>query len=147
MMDRTRRRIATLVLAPTAALTAWAIVRLIGVDLVVSTGAGNVGAGDVVVAATVASLLAWVVVRLLERHVRRPRQWWSLVASTSLSVSMIGPTWLADGSSAVALISLHMVTASVLIIGFAGTLPWRKPGTAELSRAANTHPAATGPTP
>jgi Family of unknown function (DUF6069) len=120
MMNRTHRRIATVVLAPITALTAWAIVRLIGVDLVVSTGSGKVSAGDVVVAATLASALAWIVVRQLERHVRRPLLWWSRIGSTGLAVSIIGPTWLADGSSAVALIGLHIVTAVVMIIGFAG---------------------------
>lgn len=127
MMNRTHRRIATAVLAPTTALAAWAIVRLIGIDLVVSTRAGTVGAGDVVVAAALASVLAWIVVRQLERHARRPRLWWSRVGSTGVAVSIIGPTWLADGSSAVALISLHVVTAAVLIVGFAGTLPWCRP--------------------
>ena len=36
---------------------------------------------------------------------------------------MIGPSWQADGSSAVALIALHFVTALIVIPGFAPTLP------------------------
>jgi hypothetical protein len=39
----TRRRNATTILAPTAALIAWAVVRSIGVDPVVSSGEGTVG--------------------------------------------------------------------------------------------------------
>jgi Family of unknown function (DUF6069) len=127
MLNRTLHRTATVVLAPIAALGTWAVIRLIGVDLVVSTGRGHVGAGDVVVAATLAALLAWIVVRQLERRVRRPRRTWSFVASACLAVSTIGPDRLADGSSAVALIVLHFVTAAVVIAGFAGTLPWRRP--------------------
>ncbi|HEX4521359.1 MAG TPA: DUF6069 family protein [Gaiellaceae bacterium] len=125
-MHRNSRRIATLVLAPTAALGAWALIRLLGVDLVVSTGSGTVGAADVVFAAVVVSLLAWIVAGRLERHVQHPRRWWAFLTSTGLSVSMLGPSYLADGSSAVALICLHFVTAAVVIAGFGGTLPWRE---------------------
>ena len=123
MTNRTRRRIGTVVLAPVAALTAWGCIRLIGIDLVVSTGSGTVGPVDVFVAALIGALAAWVVVRLLEHHVRQPRAWWSFVGSTALAVSIIGPAWLADGASSVALIALHVVTAVVVIVGFAATLP------------------------
>ena len=74
-------------------------------------------------AALVGALAGLFVVRLLERRSRHPRSWWSFGGSTALAVSIIGPTWLADGASAVALITLHIVTAAVVIIGFAGTLP------------------------
>ncbi len=123
MTYRTRRRIGTVVFAPLAALTAWAFVRLIGVDLVVSTGSGTVGPAEVFSAALVGALAGWLVVRLLERHSSRPRPRWSFVGSTALAVSVIGPTWLADGASSVALIALHVVTAVVVVYGFAGTLP------------------------
>ena len=123
MTHRTRRRIGTVVLAPAAALTAWALIRLIGIDLVVSTGDRTVGPVDVAAAALVGALAGWLVVRLLERHSRRPRLWWSFVGSTALAVSVVGPAWLADGASSVALIALHVVTAVVLISGFAVTLP------------------------
>jgi Family of unknown function (DUF6069) len=120
---RTRRRIGTVALAPATALVTWAFIRLIGVDLVVSAGRGTVGAGDVVVAALLGALAGWFVVRLLERRTRRPRLWWAIVGSTALAVSIIGPAWLADGASAVALITLHIATAVVVINGFARTLP------------------------
>jgi hypothetical protein len=122
----TRRRIATVILAPIAALAAWAVVRLIGVDLVVSSGDGTVGPGDVFIAALFGALAGWVVVRLLERRSSRPRLWWARIGSTALAVSIIGPMWLADGASGVSLIGLHVVTAIVVITGFVGTLPaWR----------------------
>jgi hypothetical protein len=120
------RRFATVVLAPVAAVTAWAVFRALGVGFDISTGDGRVGAGDVIVAATVAALLGWVVARQLERRVARPRLWWARVGSTALSVSIIGPSWLADGVSSVALMTLHVVTAVVIIVGFAAPHPGRR---------------------
>ena len=121
-MTTTRRRIATVILAPAAALAAWALIRLIGIDLVVSTGSGKVGPLDVVAAAVIAALAGWGAARALERRSARPRARWSLAASTGLAVSIIGPSWFADGSSAVALIVLHFVTAVVVIAGFVPTV-------------------------
>ena len=123
MTDRTRRRIATVVLAPAAALSAWAVMRLAGIDFTVSTGDGTVGPFDVVTAALIAALGGWFVVRLLERHTRRPGLWWPALASMALAVSTIGPAYLADDVNALALTALHFVTAIVVISGFARTLP------------------------
>jgi Family of unknown function (DUF6069) len=126
MTHRTRRRIGTVVLAPAAALVTWGLIRLIGIDLVVSVGSGSVGPADVLAAALVGTLAGWAVVRLVERHSRYPRSRWAFIGSTALAVSIIGPSWFADGASAVALISLHVVTAVVVISGFAATLPVRR---------------------
>jgi hypothetical protein len=126
MTHRNFRRLATVVLAPVAALAAWAIVRLLGIDLDVSGATGTVGAGDVVAAALAGAVAAWLVVALVERRSRHPRAAWGLIASTGLSLSVIGPSWLAAGAAgAVALIALHFVVAVVVIVGFAGTLPGR----------------------
>jgi hypothetical protein len=125
MTRRTRRRIATVVLAPVAALSAWALIRLIGVDLVVTTGDGTVGPGDVISAALLGALGAWFAVRLLERYTSRPGFWWPPLGSTALAISTIGPSHLAGGASAAALVALHFVTAIVVITGFATTLPSR----------------------
>jgi hypothetical protein len=122
MTDGTRRRIGTVVLAPATALIAWTGIRLAGIDLVVSAGDGTVGPGDVIAAALMGALGGWFVVRLLERHSSRPWFWWPALGSSALAVSTIGPTYLADGESAVALIALHFVTAIVVISGFATTL-------------------------
>jgi hypothetical protein len=119
------RRLATVVAAPVAALIAWACIRLGGIDLVVTTGDGSVGPADVVVAALAAALAGWFVVRLLERYTDRPGFWWPPLGSTALAVSTIGPAYLFDGVSAVALTGLHFVTAIVVISGFAATLPAR----------------------
>jgi hypothetical protein len=119
------RRAATVVAAPVAALAAWGLIRLAGTDLVLKSGHGTVGPAGVVTTALVAALAGWLVVRLVERASAQPQRLWVLIGSTALGASLIGPSWLADGASAVALISLHVVTAVVVIGGFAATLPAR----------------------
>lgn len=128
MTDRTRRRIFTVALAPAVALIAWAGLRLAGADLHVSTGRGSVGPADVVAAASVGALGAWYVVRLLERHTERPGFWWPVVGTSALGLSLIGPSYLADGVDALALGGLHIVTAMVLVWGLEATLPARCEG-------------------
>jgi Family of unknown function (DUF6069) len=125
IQTRTHRRLATVVLAPLAAIAAWAVIRAAGIELDVSGGSETVGAADVVVAASAGAIAAWAFVALLARHARRPRRAWALVATTALSASTAGPAWLADGVGAVALIALHFVVGIVVIAGFAGTLPVR----------------------
>jgi hypothetical protein len=122
---RTHQRIGTVVLAPVAALSAWALAQIIGIDLVVSTGDGTVGPTEVIGTAAFSALVAWVVVRVLERRSRQPQRLWAFIGSTALAISIVGPSWFADGASAVALISLHVVTAVVVISGFVRTLPAR----------------------
>jgi hypothetical protein len=130
MTNSTRRRLATVVLTPCAALATWALIRLIGVDLGVSVGSGTVGPDNVLAAALIGALAGWAAARAFERRSRRPRAWWSFTASTGLAVSLLGPSWLADGSSAVALSALHLVTALVVIVGLLGTIPVHGAGTA-----------------
>jgi hypothetical protein len=56
MTRRTRRRIVTTAVAPASVLAAWALIRLVGIDLEVSVGDGIVGPADVGVAALVGAL-------------------------------------------------------------------------------------------
>jgi len=125
MSYRTRRRIATVALAPVGALAAWALTQLVGIDLTVSgpDGPTTVGPTSVAVVALVAALGAWLVVLLFDRYGRHPRGWWAFVGSTTLAVSGLGPSYRSDGLSALALMFLHFVAAIVVILGFAGTLP------------------------
>jgi Family of unknown function (DUF6069) len=104
--------------AMVAALAIWALARLLGVELTVGKGpdAGLVGPGDVLVAVVLASLAAWVVQHLLAR--RGAAGWWPFVGSTALAISIIGPTWLADGAASVVLIGMHLAVGLVLIAGF-----------------------------
>jgi hypothetical protein len=105
------------------ALATWAVVRALGVELTVGKGAdaSQVGAVEVAAAAVVAGLAAWAVERQLARH--GAGRWWPFVGSTALSISIIGPTWLADGAAGVALIAMHVVVGAVLIAGFTRLLP------------------------
>jgi Family of unknown function (DUF6069) len=123
MTRNTQRRIATVVIAAVAALLGWGLIRLLGIDLAVSTGDGTVGPTDVAVAASLGALGGWVVVRQLERHTLKPLAWWAFIGSTALSVSTIGPSHFAAGASLVALDALHFLVAIVVITGFALTLP------------------------
>jgi hypothetical protein len=125
MTRHTLRRIRTVVLAPVVALAAWALIRVAGIDLAVSADIGTVGAIDVLGAALAGALAGWIAVLLLERYSHCPRARWPFVGSTALAVSITGPSYLADGASAAALIGLHVATAVVVIRGFAPTLAVR----------------------
>jgi hypothetical protein len=125
MRDRSNRPIATTVLAPAAALAAWVGFRLCGVEFTLKSG-DTVGALDVITTALMGAVVGWLVLRAIERHTLRPRATWTAVATTALAVSVLGPSWFADGGSAAALIALHVVTAAVVIAGFAGTVPPRR---------------------
>jgi hypothetical protein len=126
-MSTNIRRVATVVAAPLAALVAWALFRAAGVHFEVSTGNGYVRGSDVLVAALAAALVGWVVVHTLENRIRQPRLWWTRAGSTCFAASIAGPSWLADGVSSVALMTLHLVSAIVIVAGFAATLPARRP--------------------
>jgi Family of unknown function (DUF6069) len=105
------------------ALAAWALVTALGVDLTVGKGtdASHVGVVAVLAAALLAGLAAWGVQRLLAR--RGVARWWPFVGTTALSVSVIGPTWLADGAAGVVLIAMHFAVGAVLIAGFSRLIP------------------------
>jgi hypothetical protein len=138
MSHKTRQRVAVVALAPVAALAGWGVIEAIGVNLTLkssSVSGGTVGPGDIVAGSVAGALLGWLVASLIERHSRSPLRRWSFVGSTGLGVSMIGPTWLADGGSAVALNALHMIVAFVVIAGFARTLPYRQPAMRPGSRS------------
>lgn len=109
--------------AMVAALAIWALARLLGVELTVGKGqdVSTVGAVEVLVVAGLAGLAAWGVRALLARRGAARR--WPLVGSTALAISIIGPTWLADGLAGVVLIGMHVAVGVVLIAGFAAPAP------------------------
>jgi hypothetical protein len=104
--------------ATVIALAIWALARMLGVEVTVGRGpdATPVGAADVLVTVVLAGLAAWGVQTLLAR--RRAAGWWPFVGSTALAISIIGPTWLADGVAGVVLIGMHLAVGLVLIAGF-----------------------------
>ena len=70
-------------------------------------------------AALAAGVLALLVFELLVRfgHVR----WWPFVGSTAPAISMLGPSYQADGETAMALMALHFIVGIVLIWGLSLT--------------------------
>jgi hypothetical protein len=104
--------------ATMVALAIWGLARMLGVELTVGKGhqASLIGADDVLVAVLVAGVAAWAVQRFLARH--GAAGWWPFVGSTALAISIIGPTWLADGAASVVLIGMHLAVGFVLITGF-----------------------------
>jgi hypothetical protein len=100
------------------ALAIWALARMLGVEPTVGKGhdASPVGAADVSVAVALAGLAAWGTSTLLAR--RRAARWWPFAGSTALAISIIGPTWLADGAASIVLICMHLAVGFVLIAGF-----------------------------
>jgi FtsH-binding integral membrane protein len=123
MRTTTRSGLAVVAAAVATGLVGWAVIRLLGVDLTLKEGAAmsQVGPVDVLLASLVAGLAAWAVHALLART-GHPR-WWPFIASTALAISITGPSYLADGIAAVALICLHVAVGVVLIAGFARLLP------------------------
>ena len=126
MMTMRRSGAAVVAAATVVALAIWTLARLLDVELTAGKGAdaSPVGATDVLVTALLAGLAAWGVHALLVR--RGAARWWPFVGSTALAVSVIGPTWLADGLAAVVLIGMHLAVGAVLIAGFAG-VRWPAP--------------------
>ena len=120
----TPRSAAVVVAAAGAGLVIWAVARLLGVELTVGEGAdtSQVGPVEVLTASVLAGLAAWAVHRLLARSFRSVR-WWPFVGSTGIAVSMLGPSYLADGAAAMALMCMHLAVGFVLVWGFARWAP------------------------
>jgi hypothetical protein len=118
MHPSAKRTSGVVAVAAAAALAIWAAARLLGVDLDVELGGEvrQVGPVDVLVATVVAGLGAWVVHSLLARTPRTAR-WWPFVGSTGIAVSVLGPSYLADGAAAVALIAMHLAVGAVIVYG------------------------------
>ena len=118
MHPSAKRTAGVVAVAAAAALAVWAVARLLGVEVEVELGGEvrQVGPVDIVVATVVAGLAAWVVHSVLARSPRTAR-WWPFVGSSGIAVSMLGPSYLSDGTAAVALIAMHLVVGAVLVKG------------------------------
>ena len=95
----------------------WAVFRLAGVGLNLNDASSmsSVGIGDVLVASALAGFAAWGVhAWMLRRSLAR---YWYLVGSAALTISLIGPSWFADGWSVLPLIVMHFAVGWVLIDG------------------------------
>ena len=123
MSPSTLKRLEVIATAVGAAIVVRGAFLLFGVDLDLKEQASmdSVGVVDVLVASILAGFGAWGVHALLVRQDKA--RYWPFVASTVLAISMTGPGYLADGTSAVALMALHFAVAVPLIVGFAKLSP------------------------
>jgi hypothetical protein len=117
--DSTRPRAVVSALAATLAI--WLIAHaLAGVDLTVRSGAGDdvqqIGPASIAVASLLAGLAAWGLLAMLERVARRPRMTWTVIACTTLVLSLAGPIALGQTNSAIATLTcMHLAAAGILI--------------------------------
>jgi hypothetical protein len=147
MQMSARRSGGVILVAVVVALAIWSAARLLGVELTVGKGADSskVGPVDVLVATVLAGLLAWGTHSLLARTPRTAR-WWPFIGSTAIAISIIGPNYLADGASAVALITMHVAVGAILVWGFARSTP-NRPGHAPRKEGNMSRLTGSGPAP
>jgi hypothetical protein len=124
MSPTSLHRLTTVATAAAAGLLGWLGLHVAGADLVADTT--TVGAVDVLVTTLVAGAAGWLTAALLARTTHRPRTTWTLLSTTALSASMLGPIYSAPELTAVALMGLHLVVGAVLVGGFATTLAYRR---------------------
>jgi hypothetical protein len=117
----------TAVLGATAAAVAiWVVATLAGADLTVSFGASQpiqkVTVVNVVVAALVGSLAGWGLLALLRRFAANARAIWTIIAIIFALFSLGGPlSAIASTGTKVALVAMHLVVATVTILGLRRT--------------------------
>jgi hypothetical protein len=106
-----------IVAATVAALVVYGLIRWLWVKPVAEINGKDqvVGWTYVLIVTVLAGLIAWGVALLLKRAGKA--KWFPFIGSTALAISIIGPSYQSDGSSAVALIVLHFVVGIVLIYG------------------------------
>jgi Family of unknown function (DUF6069) len=117
--------------AVVGALLIWAVADpLAGVDLSVGTGssAKAVGPGAVTIVSLLAGLAAVGLATLLARVTPRPRRTWSLVAVSTLVLSLVGPLGAASPAAGVSLGAMHLVVGATLVLGVGRTIEARRVG-------------------
>lgn len=117
MFDRKLNGPMVIAAATVVALVLYGLIRWLWVTPIAEMNGEDktVGWANVLIVTVLAGLVAWGVAVLLQRAGKA--RWWPFVGSTALAISIIGPSYLADGASAVALILLHVAVAIVLIVG------------------------------
>jgi hypothetical protein len=111
-----RRLVAVTTGAAGLAYLAW---RSDGLHLAVRSrhGTTEVGLISVLVTAAVVSTAGLALLRSLERRDPRGLGTWTLVACTVGAVSLVGPLGATTLSAGLALLSLHLVVGTVLVVG------------------------------
>jgi hypothetical protein len=102
------------------ALTAWTLwTQAAGVELTIQSGdeVQRVGLGSVAVVAVVVSVAGVLLLRVLDAVLQRGMRWWTVVACSVTVVSMLGPLGTTTATAGVALASLHLLVAAVVVVG------------------------------
>jgi hypothetical protein len=118
-----RRRVITVAAAVVAGLAGWIVAGpLLGVPLRVrvtpSAPAIEVAASSVAIVSLLAGLAGWGLLMLVRRFAANQRKIWAMGAVVVLLVSLAGPLGGVRPSTVVALICLHVLVGTVLIVGF-----------------------------
>lgn len=106
--------------AVAAALLVWLIaVPVAGIELVARSGSGTqaIGAAQLAVVVAIVGLAGWALLEMLERRTKDPVRNWTATALIVLVLSLVGPLGANTAGGALALVTLHLVTAAVLIVG------------------------------
>ncbi|GAA1579966.1 hypothetical protein GCM10009789_37180 [Kribbella sancticallisti] len=108
-------------LAAVAPAVVWLVAKVAGADMEVTMGGQptmRIGLPLVVITALVVSLAGWAAFSMLRRVTSRARTAWTVLSSIVLLVSF-GPVLSAQASTgtALALASMHLAVAAVLIPG------------------------------
>src|SRR4029077_2721056 len=117
----------TTVLGATAAAVAiWIVATLAGAELTATFGAGQpiqkVTVINVVVAALVGSLAGWGLLALLRPVETHRRAIWTVIAIIFALFSLGGPlSTISSAGTKVALVAMHLVVATVVIVGLRRT--------------------------
>lgn len=119
-------RAATVLAAAVTAAAGWAIAGpLAGVTLAVRlTAAGpvqRVGLTAVLTASLLAGLAGWALLAVLERRAGGARTAWTVIALTTLAVSLAGPLAARSAAAAGVLAGLHLLVGGVLVAGLRRT--------------------------
>ena len=122
----TRSPITAVLAATAAAVAIWAVAIATGADLTVSFGPGQpiqkITVVNVVVAALVGSLAGWGLLALLRRFTANARAIWTVIATVFALFSLGGPlSAIASTGTKVALVAMHLVVATVVIVGLRRT--------------------------
>jgi len=119
---RRPRRISSVLAATASSFPVWASTAHLDLTIHRNGTVQEIGPVAVVLSALFAGLAGWALLTLLERFTSRPRRNWTITAAVTLVLSLTGPlTQATNLTTTLALISMHLVVASVLIPSLART--------------------------
>lgn len=104
--------------ATICALILWATATLSGVDLTVRTGEAlqHVGGVAVGIFAALGAAVGFATLRVMERLLRRPLQWWTVLVAAVVVLSIpVGPLGATSLPAVGTLIALHVLVAAVVV--------------------------------